>query len=100
MSKPRQATALEAQKLDYACELMRALAHPLRLRILSLIDAHETLCVHDIFGTLQLEQSVASQHLRILREVGVVRAQRRGKFVYYTLNYSRLDGLKHVGNLA
>lgn len=88
------------QKLQFSCELVRALAHPLRLQMLSLIDSNEALCVHDIFAALQLEQSVTSQHLRILRDVGIVQTERRGKFIYYMLNYPRLEATHSLKRLA
>lgn len=87
-------------KLQFSCELVRALAHPLRLRMLSLIDSNEALCVHDIFDALQIEQSVTSQHLRILRDAGIVQTERRGKFIYYMLNYPKLEAMHSLKRLA
>jgi DNA-binding transcriptional ArsR family regulator len=40
---------------------------------------------------LRLEQSVASQHLAILRKAGIVNTERDGKFIFYTVNYKRID---------
>lgn len=71
---------------------MRALAHPLRLRMIAIMDGKPTAeaCVNEIFDALQIEQSVASQHLRILRQAELVKTRRDGKFIYYSLNYNRL----------
>ena len=80
----------ESDKLDYSCELMRALAHPLRLRILEFIDQNETINVNKIYNTLRIEQSITSQHLKILKLAGVVNAERDGKFMHYTINYDIL----------
>ena len=74
-------------RLQYSCELMRALAHPLRLKILEFIDKHEVSHVNKIYNTLKLEQSITSQHLRILRLAGVVSAEKKGKFITYSINY-------------
>jgi len=74
-------------KLDYSVELMKALAHPLRLRILEFIDVQGTINVNKIYNTLKIEQSITSQHLRILRLAGVVNAKREGKYIYYNINY-------------
>lgn len=76
-----------SDKLAYSCELMRALAHPLRLKILEFIDTHGTINVNKIYNTLKIEQSITSQHLRILRLAGVVNAKREGKFMHYNINY-------------
>jgi ArsR family transcriptional regulator len=73
--------------LDYSVELMKALAHPLRLKILEFIDTQEVINVNKIYNTLKIEQSITSQHLRILRLAGVVNAKREGKFIYYDINY-------------
>ncbi len=77
-------------KLHSSSELLRALAHPLRLKILSFIDRNSTINVNKIYNTLNLEQSITSQHLRILRVAGLVRTEREGKFIHYSLNYDRI----------
>jgi len=57
--------------------------------------------VTDIYIKLRLEQSVASQHLAILRRAGVVITERQGKFIYYSLNNERLEQIsKLVEDLA
>ena len=76
-----------SEKLEYSCNLMRALAHPLRLKILEYIDAYGETNVNRIYRTLEIEQSITSQHLKILRLAGVVNARREGKKVHYTINY-------------
>jgi DNA-binding transcriptional ArsR family regulator len=74
-------------KLHYSSELMRALAHPLRLKILEFIDEHKTINVNKIYSSLDLEQSITSQHLKILRMSGVVSVEVTGKFHIYQINY-------------
>lgn len=78
----------QSEKLQLSVELMRALAHPLRLQILEFIDGYGTINVNKIYKTLNLEQSITSQHLRILRSADVLKAERIGKFMHYTINYS------------
>jgi len=75
------------EKLRVSSELMRALAHPLRLRILAFIDQHGTINVNRIYNTLKIEQSITSQHLRILRNAGVLLAEREGKYIRYSIDY-------------
>lgn len=77
-------------KLQYSSELLRALAHPLRLKILEFIDKNEEINVNKIYNTLQIEQSITSQHLKVLRLAGVVSTEKDGKFVHYSIDYSRL----------
>lgn len=78
------------QKLQYSTILMKALAHPLRLKILEFIDSKGSINVNKIYNTLNIEQSVTSQHLRLLRMAGVVNATKDGKYVHYDINYDVL----------
>ncbi len=82
-------------QLDYlavrkAVLVLRAVNHKLRQRIVDLLEDGEEMTVTDIYIKLRLEQSVASQHLAILRRAGVVATDRRGKFIYYSLDKKRL----------
>ena len=81
---------IDLNKLKEATELLRAVVHPLRLRIINLIDYEEEANVNTIYTKLNLEQSITSQHLKVLRENKVVITTRRGKMIYYTLNYPAL----------
>jgi len=74
-------------KLNYSCDLMRALAHPLRLKILEFIDGVGETNVNKIYRSLNIEQSITSQHLRILRLADVVQCERSGKMVLYKIKY-------------
>jgi DNA-binding transcriptional ArsR family regulator len=63
----------------------------LRQQIIRLLDENKKLTVTEIYVHLRLEQSVASQHLAILRRAGIVKTQRDGKFIYYIINHDRLS---------
>lgn len=76
--------------LERAAEVMRALAHPLRMKIMGFIDKNKVVNVNKIYNTLGLEQSITSQHLRILRSVNLVKTKRDGKFIFYSLDYDTL----------
>ncbi len=84
-----------AIKLDFlhvkkASLILRSLNHKLRQQMIKLLDENERLTVTEIYVKLRLEQSVASQHLAILRRAGIVMTQRDGKFIYYAVNYDRV----------
>ena len=79
--------------LKKAAMILRALNHKLRQQIVKLIDENKRLTVTEIYIRLRLEQSVASQHLAILRRAGIVRTSRDGKFIYYSVNSSRVDDI-------
>ncbi len=83
-------------ELDYgdlrkAVLVLRAVNHKLRQRIIDLLEEKDHMTVTDIYIKLRLEQSVASQHLAILRRAGVVTTRREGKFIYYSLDQNRLS---------
>jgi DNA-binding transcriptional ArsR family regulator len=55
-----------------AAEAIRAIDHPLRSQMIDFLESNPNSCVTDIYIKMRLEQSVASQHLRILRDAGLV----------------------------
>lgn len=67
-----------------AGELLRALAAPLRIAIVTELGAGPR-CVHELVDALRAPQPLVSQHLRVLRGAGVVRGQRRGREIAYSL---------------
>lgn len=73
-------------------ELMRVLADPLRLRIVTLL-AHETLCTTHLVEETGAKQTNLSNHLKVLREAGVVETEPCGRFTYYRLKPEVLDAL-------
>lgn len=87
----RTKVTFNQEKLQQSCEIARALAHPLRLRILEFIDQNRRINVNKIYNSLRIEQSITSQHLRILRLAGIVHAERDGKYIHYTLDYRVLE---------
>jgi len=92
---------LNYKSLKKAVLLLRAVHHPLRQQIIQLLEQKTKLIVTKIYAKLRLEQSVASQHLAILRRAGIVDTKRDGKFIYYFLNKSRLHQIsKLVEELA
>src|SRR5690349_4572443 len=76
-----------------AALILRAVNHKLRQQVLKLIDEHGKMTVTELYVKLRLEQSVASQHLAILRKAGFVNTERDGKFIYYSVNSTRIEEL-------
>lgn len=81
---------LDYAELRKAVLVLRAINHKLRQRVIDLLDEHGNMTVTDIYIKLRLEQSVASQHLAILRRAGVVATDRQGKYIHYSLDRDRL----------
>jgi ArsR family transcriptional regulator len=81
-----------SRTLAAAGDLLRALAAPVRIAIV--LQLREAPCrVHDLVDALQLPQPLVSQHLRVLKEAGVVYGERRGREVVYALAD---DHLAHI----
>lgn len=90
LRKGTEEIQLDYAELRKAVLVLRALNHKLRQRIIDLLEEQDSMTVTDIYIKLRLEQSVASQHLAILRRAGVVSTSRNGKFIYYSLDQDRL----------
>ncbi len=80
-------------KIEKAAELLKAVAHPLRLKLLKLIHEKSEVHVNVLYHTLKIEQSITSQHLKILRGVDAVNTRRDGKKIFYSINYDRLTAM-------
>lgn len=79
------------EKLQMSSNIVKALAHPLRLKILEYIDNKGSINVNKIYTALKIEQSITSQHLRVLRMAGIVHSDKEGKYVHYTIDYPTIE---------
>lgn len=84
------------QELKTAVKVFRAINHPLRKNMLKLLAERQEATVTEIYVALRIEQSVASQHLKILREVKAVETTRMGKEIHYKPNYLKLTRLERI----
>ena len=92
----RKEFKIELLMLKKADIIIRSLNHKLRLQIIRLLQDKGEMTVTEIYSKLKLEQSVASQHLAILRRADIVITRRDGKFIYYTLNADRIEEIFNV----
>lgn len=88
-------------KLDYAVLkravlTLRAVNHPLRKEMMQLIQEKGKVTVTELYIKLRIEQSVASQHLAILRKADVLTTERDGKFIYYSVNTKRVEEIAEI----
>jgi DNA-binding transcriptional ArsR family regulator len=88
-SKP---VLLPMSVLEGATECLKAMAHPVRLRIVDILMQAE-LPVHEIAALCELPTHQASEHLRLLQGRGLLASQRRGRAVYYRIASPRLPAL-------
>jgi len=76
---------LDIHRLEEAASKLRALAHPMRVAIIELLDKNKELNVTHIYETLDIEQATASHHLNILKNKGVLSSRREGKNTFYSI---------------
>lgn len=96
LKKGQKDVQLDYAELRKAVLVLRAVNHKLRQRMIDLLEESQRMTVTDIYIKLRLEQSVASQHLAILRKAGVVRTDRQGKYIYYALDNERLSQISRL----
>ena len=98
-------------EFEELAQIVKALSDPTRLKILRLLghaedqpsnkcnhmsDGVRYLCVNALTNHLDISQSAVSQHLRILRQAGLVRSVRRGNFIHYALDFEGIEKYKSV----
>ncbi len=71
--------------------MLKAIAHPMRIAILSYLDKGQKLTVTEIHEKLKIEQSTTSHHLGIMKDKGVLSSKRDGKNTYYFLRHEQLN---------
>jgi ArsR family transcriptional regulator len=86
---------LSADQADRVVPLLKAIADPVRLRLLSLVASHVDgeACVCDLNDAFSLSQPTISHHLKLLHEAGLLDREKRGVWVYYRVNTSALGDL-------
>ena len=87
-------TDLNPEQLERAANMLKAIAHPMRIAIMSLLEDGGKLSVTEIHQRLNIEQSTASHHLGILKDKGVLGANREGKNTYYFLKHDNLKSIR------
>jgi len=98
---PLSREPLSQNQADQIAPLLKALADPVRLRLMSLVASHEggEACVCDLNDAFHLSQPTISHHLKVLHEVGLLDRSKRGVWVYYRARSEALAGLAElIGN--
>ncbi len=100
---PLSSEPLDARRAEQISPLLKALADPVRLRLLSLVSSHTDgeACVCDLHDAFDLSQPTISHHLKVLHQVGLLDRSKRGVWVYYRVNEHAVDELSGlIGGLA
>src|SRR5690348_14129903 len=92
---PLTAEPLTMQQAGQLAPLLKALADPVRLRLMSLVASHEggEACVCDLNVAFDLSQPTISHHLKVLHDAGLIDREKRGVWVYYRARTEALAGL-------
>jgi ArsR family transcriptional regulator len=92
---PLAARPLSQAQAEQIAPLLKALADPVRLRLMSLVASHEggEACVCDLNEAFDLSQPTISHHLKVLHEAGLLDRDKRGVWVYYRASTTALAGL-------
>jgi ArsR family transcriptional regulator, arsenate/arsenite/antimonite-responsive transcriptional repressor len=92
---PLSQVPLSLEQAEQVAPLLKALADPVRLRLMSLIASHEggEACVCDLTGAFDLSQPTISHHLKVLHEAGLLDREKRGVWVYYRAQAAALASL-------
>ncbi|HEX8760963.1 MAG TPA: metalloregulator ArsR/SmtB family transcription factor [Pseudonocardiaceae bacterium] len=95
---PHTGEPLSAEEAAELARVFKAIADPVRLRLLSLIASHAggEACVCDLTGAFTLTGPTVSHHLKVLREAGLVDSKRRGTWIYYRVQPDLLAQLSAV----
>jgi len=84
---------LTVEQLEKAANMLKAIAHPMRVAILEFLEGGRHLTVTEIYEHLKIEQSTTSHHLGILKDKGVLGSKREGKNTYYFIKNKQLSNV-------
>jgi DNA-binding transcriptional ArsR family regulator len=84
---------LTPEQIEKAAGMLKAIAHPIRISILSHLEDGKKLTVTELHENLKIEQSTTSHHLGILKDKGVLASKREGKNTYYFLKHLNLSNI-------
>ena len=84
-------SVLDVAKLDAAASKLRAIAHPMRIAIIDMLNDEPKMNVTKIYKKLGIEQASASHHLNILKTKGVLISKRDGKKILYSIKNAALS---------
>jgi len=87
---------IQNSELKNASLIFRAINNPVRQKILRVLHENRKMTVTALYIRLCLEQSVASQHLAVLRKAGLVSATRNSQFICYSVNYHQLSRIHSI----
>lgn len=86
---------IESNKLLSAINMLKVIAHPTRLAIMDLLSERGKLSVSEVQDALGIEQAIASQHITLMEDKGVLLAEKVGRNKFVSLRYPRMQHIVH-----
>lgn len=94
---PKYTASLSSAEAVSQARLLKVLADPIRLQILSLLSRYAgEICVFDLVESFPLQQPTISHHLRLLRDAGLLDCQKKGIYAYYSVQPERIATARHA----
>lgn len=84
---------MDRETAEQLAHVLKAVADPTRLQLLSLISSADEVCACDLYEPVGLSQPTVSHHLKILAEAGLVNREQRGTWAWFSINAEQLDAL-------
>jgi len=84
---------IEADKILSAVNMLKVIAHPVRLAIVDLLTENKKMTVLEIQDALRLEQAIASQHLTLMEDKGVLVSEKVSRNKYVSLRYPKMKNI-------
>jgi ArsR family transcriptional regulator len=97
---PLAVRPLDAEQAAMIAPMFKALGDPVRLRLMSMIASVPEVCVCDLTAAFDLSGPTISHHLKVLREAGLVQAERRGTWVWYRVKPEALRQLSALLDIS
>jgi DNA-binding transcriptional ArsR family regulator len=84
---------LSVEQLVKIADVLKTIAHPVRLDIIKLLEKHDKLCVNDIVEHTKIEQSLLSHHLTKMKDRGILSSKREGKHIFYSISMTNIPSI-------
>jgi DNA-binding transcriptional ArsR family regulator len=83
-------------EVNFAFEILRVLSHDLRLLIIdTIVNNDNNINVNSIYTSLKIEQSITSQHLKMIRDIKLCETHKKGKNIFYSIHLDKLERIKN-----
>lgn len=84
---------IEAEKLNSAINMLRVISHPIRLAIVDLLTINKRLTILEIQEQLSLGQAIASQHVTLMEDKGVLKSEKVGRNKFVSLSFPKMKNI-------